>query len=329
MNVIHNACKTSCSAIAGMLTNLFTPRSLYKLATCAIIVSSIIPNVALAVTSATFRFFNNPGLADTVETIRRKFVFIVVEHNIANLADAPLEVLTTSKNLPSRSVIFKGEDAAVLEKTRNIFHAIHASSVLRDVSTAKVDNMKAKSASFKLADGLSLTGPYRFIQKCLNSNVNSEDDLKHVALEFEGGFDAEVSTLHRIYKKMLPAYKNQALEIVYDEFARCMDLKFEDMNIESSKYNFFNDFFGVAHIPDVARFDALSEGLYYVTFPKGYQKSHAVVMAKYNFGTYIFDPEFGLMSTKDHTPTQGFLKVSAAYQDVDRRCQVHKIIKAN
>lgn len=306
--------KTCYNKAVEALIFLTKKETLYKIATGALIVSSLVPNAALAVASAACRFFNQPALADRIEYERRKFVFIVVEHSLANLSDAPLEVLTGAKNLPKRSVIFSGEDLSVLEKMRTLFRETHAASPLKNVPTLKMDGMKAKGASFKLADGLALTGPYRFIQKCLEANITSENDLKKVGAQFEGGFDAEASTLQRIYYKMLPAYKDEPLEKVYDEFANCFGLKSNSMSNYSFPY-------------DAAKFDSLANGLYWINFPKGYQKSHAVVLVKYAFGTYIFDPEFGLMSTKNSSPMAAFLKVAQAHNSQVDSCKVHHIVK--
>lgn len=61
------------------------------------------------------------------------------------------------------------------------------------------------------------------------------------------------------------------------------------------------------------RFDALPLGVYYLGFSTE-NSGHAIAFLKYDFGTYLFDPNKGLMKCDESKPSSDFTKLSQTYR---------------
>lgn len=183
--------------------------------------------------------------------------------------------------------------------------------------------MKIKGANLKLADSMSLGAVFRVMHNCFGAAITSEDDLKNVTKQFEYGFDAEPAALQLLYRKMFSTLTNPVAGIpdqeMYNTFARLMNLHYTPGSHQ--KLN-FQDALGETDSSTMNKFDALPNGSYLLTFPNAYRQAHAITYLKYDFGSYLFDPKYGLMPTKDTTASAALTTLIKSYQDMNVRCEV-------
>ncbi|MBS0635263.1 MAG: hypothetical protein JSR37_07350 [Verrucomicrobia bacterium] len=286
--------------IKNFVESVVNSRAFLKLASATVIIASLVPNAALAIAAVAAKIFNKPDLASSLEYTRRKFVIIVQEHFKANFADAPLPLLTRTKNLPTREVIYNEQDKPAIAKMRTAFL-----NTFPDLDTKnKIANMKNKGASFTLADTMCLGGCFSAIKKCLNAK--SEEELIGLAKQFDGGFDAEAAAAQKLYRKLYDPNVDKKEEL-YTSFGQLMGLKI----VPESHQN------------DVRDFDSLAKGAHLLTIDKTYEY-HNVVLFKFDFGTYLFDPEYGLMTTQAMSTAGAVNTLIKSYQKLDMTCESYQ-----
>lgn len=292
-------------------------RTFLKIASATIVVASTFPRAALAIAAAVARLFNNVQLAQAIEYRQRKFTLIVTEHYKANLAEAPLPLLATSKNLPTQAVIAKGEDKEAIAKMRTTF----LNNFPHLDSANNVANAHNRGASLKLADSMCLGGCFRAIKTCLNAK--SEEELVGLSKQFEPGFDADAAALEYLYRRSRPACIKDKIpyEEMYRSFASLMNLKYV---ANSSEKFTFRDMMGEKDESTATRFNELPKGAHFVSFIEEGTKRHAAVLFKFDFGTYLFDPELGLMSTKDHIAAHAMIRLIEHYQTPNLDCESYR-----
>lgn len=82
--------------------------------------------------------------------------------------------------------------------------------------------------------------------------------------------------------------------------------------------NCFPELFGIDETAR-KRFNALPRGAYYLSYSTANGRGHASVYLKYEFGSYIFDPNQGLMPCSQQNADQDLATLLTSYRKTPDR----------
>ncbi len=233
----------------------------------------------------------------------KKFYAVYVHHNLYALkSSAPLPLLTYSKNIARREVIWNEEDRETSRRMKDAF----LSQSPDKPHYQKLENAEIRGAKSK---GICFGAARLFIRGCLEKNIQNEEELISYAKEFEEGFCKEAAALQWIYNKTADVRKDtQYLFELHDYLTMVLKIVGMKLTIASN----WNDYVDLCLESERVRFDAQEVGCSSVEFTIG-DEAHAVAYLKWSFGSYIFDSNKGLMKIGAYRPSDAICMIQNYY----------------
>lgn len=246
---------------------------------------------------------------------------------------APLPLLMRTRNISEHAVLSQGKDMVEAHSLMQQFRSSQFSHKNPDMIDPAVWEMfpKVKLGRSKgICDAASLwiikTVAERFIQ--------SEDQLKLLLKPYVRGFSAHVAAMQAVrggFKKevreWISSFKRQVEQEQNVEKLNALTEKAKHMRIITIKtLDAFSRVWGIRSQEDEERnfkfdcdasatngFNALPKGTYWIEFTGC---KHAIAHLKFNFGSYLFDPNLGLM--KCNQTSQDLLKIRKLYSSENK-----------
>lgn len=288
--------------------------------------------LALRVAASVVSVFSACGrnLARKIRREADRVYIIYVAHNLARISSSPLPLLVPARNMARRNVVRRKDDVAAANALRN-----------RLLSTGsfkkKNPNLEEhlQKAYFKGANkgGVCLGASFIFIKSVLNGRCGSERELIKVSRAFAEGFPKEAAGLQMIHNKF-----NWPSEMSKSAHQGVRDLVAQEKSDESrmpalqkvglvaTQLGKLSKLVGIKVLKqplrdflqfdsDLAarrRFNALPEGSYFLRISIK-QGGHAISYHKFSFGSYLFDPNGGLMKCQSSEPANDLAKLLQRY----------------
>jgi hypothetical protein len=267
----------------------------------------------------------------------RKIKVIHVSHRIYDLLHCMptkfnlIPLLSKTRNVGTRDSVLNGEDLAKAK----VFHDALIKNVANPVVAKKLKEIKLKGAITK---GVCFSASLWFIKSVLTAKIDSQEALQKMANECKDGFCSEVSGLQanclkgskvflQMYAEDLKRQGLAASDIEKRTKKFAVDVMQQDSFMKSTggfRESFSSIFFGLKIASsensnflnletdefERSQFDELPQGAYSLSFHTALGP-HVVTYLKFDFGTYLLDPNFGLMKCEEK-PSKTLVKLLEA-----------------
>lgn len=301
--------------------------------------ASYIVVIALRAIASVCKFFGQIDCYHYLRYTAKKFHAVHITHTKAHLASPPLAVLTLAKNIARRDVIFREEDVKIAKIMREQF--------LAEATPHKaLDELRDCQIKGATATGICFGATSSVIRDLLHANISSEQELIAFTKQYEEGFDAAASAIQLLYKKTGQLRKSMAstwtaqLAVLQAECDQTHTEKgLQDITERVTAFTQRNEREYNTHINSLSlfirlklqdninscrkyslldktesqAFDTMPNGLYSLHFSTE-SGGHAICHLKYSFGSYLFDPNYGLMACKDKTPSEALALLQSKYR---------------
>lgn len=238
-----------------------------------------------------------------------RLFLIHIAHHEATLT-SPLSLVMPMRNLPRREILQRNEDIKAVDALRHRFAALPF--VDKDLAE------KLKKAKFhgSKSDGICFGASLCFLKRVLKARCASEEQLIALARKDMDGFSAKATGMQMLYLKLgrldwypeaskqaLPAeaHRKSALQKLaenatrFGRLAQLMGLKLKGRP---------GDFLRFDCDAAVRRnFNALTQGVYELGILTR-SSAHSMAYLKMDFGSYLLDPNRGLMKCGAQNPAK-------------------------
>ncbi len=281
------------------------------------------------------KIFRQDGSANFLKHNTRKFFVIHIEHNFAYFSSSPLPLLTYAKNLAKPGCIAREDDVKTIKVMRDLFLAKNSTTpeITEKLQKMNVKGANIKGICFGATHSFlkaCLNAHITSEEDLINVAKQYEEGFDAEAAGLQKIYGKTFLRSHTYrndqIQKLLSEYKqtlseanakpldNENIKSLMDKTTllnlRIADLRYENFNSQyynsltlplgikmqkgasNTDYNCFNGFEKNEAIRNT--FDTLPDGTYYLSFNTT-KSAHAVAFVKYSFGSYILDPNFGLM----------------------------------
>ncbi len=271
--------------------------------------------VVLRITAKAVALFGNrcKSAAKTLRVKARRIYAIHVLHNsFSTYSIAPLPLLACTRNIARRDCIQKREDITAAKLFREKF--LQQGGASPEVAK-KIREIKFSGAQVK---GICFGATHIFVRSV--AHVTSEKELQAIAKTYQEGFPAEAAGLQAIYgkhSKILIQNYAKAINRLKKEKAETVIKKINDpapfaalVGLQCQEGYQFDRFDRDNTVQTL--FGQLPKGSYKLSF-NTYGGSHAIGYLKFDFGSYLFDPNKGLMKCPSRDGSEGLFKLLTRY----------------
>lgn len=314
---------------------------------------ALISYVALKALAWLYRKMGRINISLTLRYQAKKIYVLHALHHIDNLGacGTPLPVYSYAKNLTRSEVVSKGEDSKAMRNMRDLFLAKNGKkdnfeklqkmsclgaqakgicfgatmSVIKTYLEANVhseEELKNIGRRFEEGFDADAAGLQKIYDKVWNEKVKKyiqvqAKELQAVKETFrpkieEAEFSAQKEAIHAkilLEIESLVGQYRQKTEKWSRPYINDI-LKLLGLEIETAPDKIDQIFFDHLDYDEDAnkRFNALVEGAYFLDFSE-----HAVPYLKYSFGSYVLDPNNGLMPLDPLCPSKSLLTLVKSY----------------
>ena len=282
------------AAISTVLNAPNTPLELVKPTCCDIIQSlallafGAIPTLILYGLAYAASHFDCE-LSKGLQSLAIKVHTLVLLHPLSNLNCLTVsESLTFSKNLATQEVIWNGEDVLM------------GKEYLEKLHLSQYPNFGAHS------DGICYGATLYLIKELLTTPVEDEAALVKVVGKYYRGFPAEASAMQTAHDTLIDHYmpKYRALVKLMDEETNVKEklrILQQSEALLDEKEKQLSTLYALFNLKDRSNTTLSEIGHYQLT-----KDHHATLFLNYPFGTYLFDPNWGLWSNDPPTNPQDY-----------------------
>ncbi len=323
----------------------------------ATIAASQVTVVALEALSSLCNLLGQKKCGHYLHYEARKIKATHIRHALAEFQIAPLPILTYAKNVARREVISREEDIKAIKVIRDRFIAQHpnlectAKLQKSRCRGAHFDGICHGATLLFLKEYLStsITSEEELIKIAgkFKNGFDAEAEAlqalhkktRFMHYEHVKIFEAAHADIIQIHNEKIALLKPEGEETIEKITADTLPL------IDANLSKFYEDYFPSLHKVDQLaglkiatdpknlkeflvdtfvieetmkeRFDNLPPGAYWLRFQANNGK-HAACYIKHSFGSYFFDPNYGLMTTGGKTPAEALLNLLKSYVNLNR-----------
>ncbi len=232
-------------------------------------------------------------LRNTVRKMEAVFLNLISGGAIFYYHSRNASLSCTCKNIAKLHVIGQEKD---LKKSREFLGMVmdpayckaKGVEVLSDEDRAEIAKKAVKGARTK---GICFGASLMVVKKLLSSQIQSEEELVKALEVYRDGFPAKAAALQSVALALFrPLGWGTAMKT---RVASLIGMCYKEKAANKGKYSFSE----IAHEQSVKeRFNQVKNSYYLMSFNVGKSSGHSVVYIKKEFGSYIYDPNFGLIS---------------------------------
>ncbi len=275
---------------------------------------SVIVVIAMRILALACKIVGQKSAASYFRYETRK-ILLNVEHTLRSPRSLRL---ADTMNMAKSHVIWTEEDTKVSRSMRDKFAIKHAQDFPE--LTVKLLKSSCRAAQF---DGICFGAVRCIIKDCLKANITSEDELIAVITKYEDGFDADAAGLQKIYDKTLGfrieicnrfntgvAYERAKIQY-YNDLSELIGIRIKSLPDQIDEIHFHFD----TDKADKQKLNDLPEGMYSLNIGTSNER-HALAYLKFQFGSYIVDPTYGLLNP-NKPPSEKLLDLFNFYNTSD------------